>query len=63
MVPRRAVMSPEAVTEFLKLLQNFHPAWVCAIVTFAILATKSPQLMKEFFAGLHKLRNGQPPKK
>jgi hypothetical protein len=59
MGPRRAVMSPEIVTEFIKLLGNFQPEWVCMIVVSMILAYRSPQLVKELFTGVSTLWRGQ----
>jgi hypothetical protein len=46
--------SPEAASEFFKLLGNFQPGWVLAIVVAAILAHRSPLLLREFFAGLRR---------
>jgi hypothetical protein len=52
-------MSPEAVTESIKLLANLQPGWVLAIVVSAILAYRLPQLVKELFAGFRGLSIGR----
>jgi hypothetical protein len=41
----------KAFTEFAKLLGHFQPGWMLAIIVAAILAYRSPQLVKELFAG------------
>jgi hypothetical protein len=48
-------MSPEAATEFFKMLGNFQPGWVLAIIVAAILAYRFPQIVKELFAGVRGL--------
>jgi len=47
---------------FAALLQNFEPGWVLAIIVAAILAYRSPLIIKELFAGLGGLLNGRPKK-
>ena len=48
-------MIAEAATEFFKLLGNFQPAWVLAIVVASIIAYRLPQLIREIFAGIRGL--------
>jgi hypothetical protein len=48
-------MSPEAATEFFRMLGNFQPGWVLAIIVTAILAYRFPQIVKELFAGVRGL--------
>jgi hypothetical protein len=63
-VVRRALkMGPEAATEFIKMLGNLQPGWVLAIVVAAILAYRSPQIIRELFAGLRGLFYGRRPRK
>jgi hypothetical protein len=45
----------EAAADFFKILGNFEPRWVLAILVSMILAYKSPQLVKELFAGVRGL--------
>jgi hypothetical protein len=45
-------MNIEVFTEFAKLLGHFQPGWVLGIIVAAILSYRSPQLIKEFFAGV-----------
>jgi hypothetical protein len=56
-------MSSEAATEFFKMLGNFQPGWVLAILVCVILAYRSPQLVKELFAGVRGLLNTRHSKK
>jgi hypothetical protein len=56
-------MSPEAAAEFVRMLVNFQPGWVLAIVVAAILAYRLPQILKELFAGVRGLSNGRRSKK
>jgi hypothetical protein len=41
-------MNGEALSEFAKLLGNFQPGWVLAILVTTILAYRAPQILKEF---------------
>jgi hypothetical protein len=50
-------MYPDAPTEFFRLLSNFEPGWVLAILVAMILAHRSPQLVRELFAGVRGLLN------
>jgi hypothetical protein len=56
-------MSGETMSEFAKLLANFEPVWVLWIVVAAVLAYRSPQIIKELFAGVGGLLKARPPKK
>jgi hypothetical protein len=49
----------EAMTEFGKVLAHFEPGWVLLNVVCAILAYRSPQLVKELFAGVRGLMNAR----
>jgi hypothetical protein len=46
-----------AATELFRLLGNFQPGWVLAILVAMILAYRSPQLIREVFAGVRGLLN------
>jgi hypothetical protein len=48
-------MNGEALSEFAKLLGNFQPGWVLAILVTTILAYRAPQILKEFFVGVRGL--------
>jgi hypothetical protein len=56
-------MSPEAATEFVRMLGNFQPGWVLAIVVAAIIAYRLPLILRELFAGLRNLTRGRGSKK
>jgi hypothetical protein len=45
---RLDAMNGEALSEFAKLLGNFQPGWVLAILVTTILAYRAPQILKEF---------------
>jgi hypothetical protein len=51
------------LSEFAKLLSHFDPPWVLRIVVASILAYRSPQLVKEPFAGLERLFSNRQTKK
>jgi hypothetical protein len=38
--------------DIIAALPGYQPAWVCLIVTMAILAQQSPKIIKELFAGI-----------
>jgi hypothetical protein len=41
----------DAAIEFVKLLGNLEPSWVLVIVVCAILAYRSPQILKAILRG------------
>jgi hypothetical protein len=49
----------DAVTQFFNVLGKFEPGWVLAILVAMILAYRSPQLVKELFAGVRGLMNAR----
>lgn len=44
---------------FAALLKDLPPGWVLAIIVAAILAYRSPLIIKELFAGVGGLLNGR----
>jgi hypothetical protein len=62
-VGERLAMTGEAMGEFVRVLANFEPAWVLYIVVAAILAYRSPLIIKELFAGVGGLLKGRAPRK
>jgi hypothetical protein len=45
-------MTKEITPELVRLLQNFPPQWVMAIVVAMILSYRLPEIIREVFAGI-----------
>jgi hypothetical protein len=56
-------MSPEAADKFFEMLKALQPGWIFAIIVGSILAYRSPQILKELFAGVRGISNGPRSKK
>jgi hypothetical protein len=52
-------MSPEVADKFFEMLRTFNPGWVLAIIVGAILAYRTPQILRELFVGMRGLSNGR----
>jgi hypothetical protein len=50
-------MGTDATADFFKMLGNFPPGWILLNVVAIILSYRSPQIIRELFAGVRRARS------